>query len=109
MTRKELGQKLKKARLDAQINQETASKALNIPISSISSLESGNRKLDVFELKTLANLYSKKVEWFFNGDEEYVKSCYNSNAKFNEAINLIEKAPQNIQDSILKSIIAFFK
>ena len=65
MDRAELTKRLKQARLEAGLKQEDLAKCLEIPISAVSILESGNRKLDVLELVKLADLYGKPIEWFF--------------------------------------------
>ncbi len=51
MDRKTFCQKLRKARIEAGLKQEHVAKHLNLPISAISVMESGARKVDVFELK----------------------------------------------------------
>lgn len=56
--------KLKKARLDAGLNQSQVAKKLKQPQSFVSKIESGERRLDVIELKRLAALYGKPITYF---------------------------------------------
>lgn len=110
MNRKELCTKLKNARIEINIKQETVSKALGIPISAVSAMESGTRKVDVLELDILAKLYGKKIEWFFDSEnEEYVKSCYNKNITLTEAYKLLEKASPELQTAVAYAIIGLLK
>ena len=61
---------LKKARTTARIKQDYAAQVLNLNASSISSIEKGTRKLDVFEFLMLANLYERPMSWFFRDYHE---------------------------------------
>lgn len=56
--------KLKKARLDAGLKQKEVAKKLNKPQSYISKSESGERRLDITELKRFADLYKKSINYF---------------------------------------------
>ncbi len=58
-------EKLKKARLDADLKQSDVAQALQKPQSYISKIESGERRLDILELKALAKLYKKPVSYFY--------------------------------------------
>lgn len=110
MNRTEFCKKLKKARTEANIKQEIAARTLNIPISAVSAMESGIRKVDVLELDILAKLYCKKINWFFNSEsEESVYSCYNENKTITEAYSLIEKASPELKMAVAYAIIGFLK
>ena len=60
-----LAKKLVQAREEAGYLQKNAAKELGIPPSVLCNVESGNRKIDASELKALADLYRKPIEWFF--------------------------------------------
>lgn len=61
---KQLVNSLKKARLVAKLNQEKAAEILGKSQSYISKLESGQRKIDITELKELAKIYKKPINFF---------------------------------------------
>ena len=56
--------KLKKARLNAGLKQEEVAYKLSKPQSYISKIESGERRIDVAELKQLAKIYKKDINYF---------------------------------------------
>lgn len=57
-------EKLKKARLNAKLKQEDVAEKLNKPQSYISKIERGERRIDVTELKELAKIYRKPIDFF---------------------------------------------
>jgi len=59
-----IGTKLKEAREYLDISQERAAKETGINRSALSLIESGQRKLDTFELIKLAKLYQRPVAYF---------------------------------------------
>ncbi len=63
-TYKLLGQRLREAREAAGLSQIEAAARLGKPQSFISKCESGERRIDVIELKVLADLYGKNLCFF---------------------------------------------
>jgi len=61
---KNLIRKLKSARLLAKLDQKTAAKRLNKSQSYISKMESGQRRIDLVQLKQIAEIYGKNIEYF---------------------------------------------
>lgn len=61
---RELLAKLKKARTDAKLTQIEVARRLRKPQSFVSKFESGERRLDPVELKTIARLYGKPASYF---------------------------------------------
>ena len=57
-------ERLVKARKEAGLNQEEVAKALGKTQSYISKIESGQRRLDVVQLKELAEVYRKRIDYF---------------------------------------------
>jgi transcriptional regulator with XRE-family HTH domain len=62
--RSELGTRLKQAREYLDLSQEEVAKALSVPRSAISLIETGQRKVDSLELKRLAEIYQRPVTHF---------------------------------------------
>lgn len=61
---KNLITKLKSARLSSNLDQKTAAKRLNKSQSYISKMESGQRRIDLVQLKQIAEIYGKNIEYF---------------------------------------------
>lgn len=56
--------KVRKARHDAKLTQQQAARSLRKPQSFISKCELGERRLDPVELKALARIYGKPLDYF---------------------------------------------
>jgi len=61
---KEIIERLKKARVDADLSQQAVAGKLGKPQSYISKIESGERRLDVAEMKKFATIYKKPADYF---------------------------------------------
>ncbi len=61
---KDIIERLKKARIDAGFTQQEVAEKLDKPQSFISKIESGERRLDVAEVKKFANVYKKDISFF---------------------------------------------
>lgn len=61
---KDLVEKLKKARVEAGMDQEMVAKLLGKTQSYVSKIESGQRKIDIIQLKELARIYKKNITYF---------------------------------------------
>lgn len=59
-----LGRLLRQAREEAGLNQVEAASLIGKPQSFISKCESGERRIDVIELKAFARLYGKDLSFF---------------------------------------------
>ncbi len=61
---KKLVERLKKARLETELDQKEAAKLLGRTQSYISKVESGQRRIDVVQLKSFAKIYNKSLYFF---------------------------------------------
>ena len=61
---KEIIERLKKARLESGLAQQEVADKLGKPQSYISKIESGERRLDVAEIKKFSAIYKKPVYYF---------------------------------------------
>ena len=59
-------QKIKTARTDACLDQKQAARLLGTTQSNISKIESGQRRIDVLQLRELARVYKKRVSYFID-------------------------------------------
>ncbi|MBU4368667.1 helix-turn-helix domain-containing protein [Patescibacteria group bacterium] len=61
---REIIERLKKARIDAGLSQQSVADKLKKPQSFISKIESGERRLDVAEMKKFAEIYKRDISFF---------------------------------------------
>lgn len=59
-----LVERLKKARKEAGLDQIAVAKLLGVTQSQISKIESGQRRIDIVQLKAFARIYKKKIDYF---------------------------------------------
>ena len=59
--------RLKAARLAIGMSQETAAKHLNLTFQQMQKYEHATNRISAGKLATLARIYGKPVEWFFEG------------------------------------------
>ncbi|OJI06412.1 hypothetical protein BK004_03655 [bacterium CG10_46_32] len=63
---KQLIEKLKNARIEIGLDQVEVAERLNKTQSYISKVESGQRRIDIIQLKEFAKLYKKDIHYFIN-------------------------------------------
>lgn len=63
-----LATRLREAREYLELSQDEVAKALDVPRSAISMIETGQRKVDALELKKLAEIYQQPIG-FFTGED----------------------------------------
>lgn len=63
MSTPNLGARLREAREVLGLKQDDAAAALGIPRSSVSAMESNKRNVSADELRDLAQLYRRSVDW----------------------------------------------
>ena len=59
-----LVERLRKAREERGLDQEDVAKLLGVTQSYISKIESGQRRIDIVQLKAFARIYKKKIDYF---------------------------------------------
>ncbi|MDO8667657.1 MAG: helix-turn-helix transcriptional regulator [bacterium] len=59
-----LVERLKKARIEENIDQKKAAELLGKTQSFISKIEAGQRRIDVVQLKEFARVYKKSLSYF---------------------------------------------
>ena len=59
-----LVEQLKKARIEAGLDQEKAAELLDKTQSFISKIEAGQRRIDIVQLKEFAKAYKKSLDYF---------------------------------------------
>lgn len=64
VSHKHLIEKLKQARIDMGFDQKEVAKKLGKSQSYISKIESGQRRIDVIQLKELAGIYKRDINYF---------------------------------------------
>ena len=64
ITQRELGQRLRRARMASQVTQVKAARTLGVPRSAVSQIESGKRTISGLELHRLARLYGRDIGEF---------------------------------------------
>ncbi len=63
---KNIIEKIKMARLDVGLKQEEMARKLKRPQSYVSKIERGERRIDVAELKEIAEILKKDVNYFLS-------------------------------------------
>jgi transcriptional regulator with XRE-family HTH domain len=58
-------EQLKKARIEAGFDQVKVAALLGKTQSYISKIESGQRRIDIIQLKDFARIYKKPIDFFF--------------------------------------------
>lgn len=63
-----MGERLREAREFLGLSQEVVAEALGVPRASVSAMESGRRKVSSLELRDLARLFKRPLEFFYNDE-----------------------------------------
>lgn len=59
-----LVERLRKAREEKGLDQRDVAKLLGVSQSYVSKIESGQRRIDIVQLKAFARIYRRKVDYF---------------------------------------------
>lgn len=63
---KSITEKLKTAREELSLDQKEVAKKLGRTQSYVSKIETGQRRLDIVQLREFAKIYKKKINYFIN-------------------------------------------
>jgi len=91
-----MGARLRRAREFLGVSQEAVSEALGIPRASVSAMESGRRKVSSLELRELARIYKRPIDWFYDGDAEPVVEDETVTALFRATSNLNQEDKEQV-------------
>lgn len=72
--RKRLGSRLREARMYLGLKQGEVAQHLGIPRTTLSGIESGQRRIDAVELVRLAKLYELRVSYFTEEEPDTVET-----------------------------------
>ena len=110
MKKDEFCKKLKQARLEANLTQGDVAKILSLTPSAVSLIESGERKIDVFELLDLLKIYNKDISFFTSDSSQvHLKRWYDKDPIVSKALQMIEQAPTDLQIASAMGIIGFLQ
>jgi transcriptional regulator with XRE-family HTH domain len=107
--------RLKDARKYLRFKQEEVAAYLKVPISAISAMETGSRRVDAIELFLLSKLYNRPLEWFFmaldedENDPAFNKRWYDRDPVLQHSIKLLQQAPKPLQQNAARGLIGFLK
>jgi transcriptional regulator with XRE-family HTH domain len=95
-----MGARLRQAREFLGLSQELVAETLGIPRASVSAMESGRRKVSSLELRDLARLYKRPMEFFLNdsGAKE---------AAEDETVQALFRATKNLTQDDKEQVLRF--
>lgn len=109
-----LAARLKQARKNAGLKQQTVALKTNLSPTTLSAIENGKRHIDACEMFKLAALYNKPMEWFFTEHPEYEVTTPSHQHQFDwsdttviQCINLLSQAPQPLKTKAAQGLIGF--
>ena len=91
-----MGARLRQAREYLGFSQEAVAEALGVPRASVSGMEGGHRKVSSLELRDLARLYRRPIEWFYDSDAEPIAEDETVSALFRATKNLTQQDKEQV-------------
>jgi transcriptional regulator with XRE-family HTH domain len=91
-----MGARLRQAREFLGLSQEAVAESLGVPRASVSAMESGRRKVSSLELKDLARLYKRPMEFFLNDRDDEVAEDETVKALFRATSNLAQDDKEQV-------------
>jgi transcriptional regulator with XRE-family HTH domain len=94
-----MGARLRRAREYLGLAQEAVAEALAVPRASVSAMESGRRKVSSLELRDLARLYKRPLEWFYADDAQPIAE--------DETVSALFRATKNLKPEDKEQVLRF--
>jgi len=94
-----MGARLREAREFLGFSQEVVAEALGVPRASVSAMESGRRKVSSLELRDLARLYKRPLEFFYDDK--------GGDAVEDEATQALFRATRNLTRDDKEQVVRF--
>lgn len=94
-----MGARLRQAREYLGVSQEAVAEALGVPRASVSAMESGRRKVSSLELRDLARLYKRPLEWFYGDDAQPIAE--------DETVTALFRATKNLKPEDKEQVLRF--
>jgi transcriptional regulator with XRE-family HTH domain len=91
-----MGARLRQAREYLGLSQEAVAEALGVPRASVSAMESGRRKVSSLELRNLARLYKRPLDWFYASEDEPIAEDETVSALFRATRNLNQEDKEQV-------------
>ncbi len=91
-----MGARLRQAREYLGLSQEAVAEALSVPRASVSAMESGRRKVSSLELRDLARLYKRPLDWFYDSQAEPIAEVETVSALFRATTNLNQEDKEQV-------------
>ena len=94
-----MGARLRQAREYLGLSQESVAEALGVPRASVSAMESGRRKVSSLELRNLARLYRRPLDWFYTSEAEPIAE--------DETVSALFRATKNLKQEDKEQVLRF--
>ena len=81
---KQIGLKIKIARIIAKIDQEELAKRIGVEPVTVSRMESGSRNITAVEIEKLSKALNRPLSYFYEGKEEEYQKADNLRVNFKD-------------------------
>jgi transcriptional regulator with XRE-family HTH domain len=88
---KVVASRIREARESLGLTQEEVSGALGIPRTSVHAMEAGKRNVSALEVRRLARLYQRRVEWLLGEDDVPVAAADGALYRATRALSVEDK------------------
>jgi len=99
---KQIGLKIKIARIIAKIDQDELAKRIGVEPVTVSRMESGSRKTTAVEIEKLSKALNRPISYFYEGKEEEYQKVDSLRANFKDLdskdLEAIERVVSQIRE-----------